>query len=85
MVGFLVYDDFDAYTTGQYEVTIGAVVDGAHAVKIIGWGYDSGNNNRLYWICQNQWGTSWGNAGFFNIYENEAGLDVTVYGCDPQI
>jgi len=66
MVGMVIYSDFMSYSSGIYEVT-STTVEGGHAVKLIGWNYDA--SNRLYWICQNQWGTSWGESGFFNIYE----------------
>jgi len=65
-VGFMVYDDFYTYKTGIYETTPSSIILGGHAVKLLGWNYDA--NGRLYWICQNQWGTTWGDKGFFNIY-----------------
>jgi len=79
MVGFEIFDDFDNYSTGYYEVTAGAEDEGSHAVTFIGWGYNSG---RLYWIAQNEWGTSWGQSGFFNIYAGEAGIDIFAIACD---
>jgi cathepsin B len=62
--GFTVYQDFMGYTSG------------GHAVKMIGWGV-SGSTN--YWICQNQWGTSWGMKGFFWIKFGQVGIDSGVY------
>ena len=85
MVGFIIYEDFMDYSTGIYEVTEGSASLGGHAVKLIGWDYDSANDNRLYWICQNQWDTTWGDSGYFNIYEGEAGLDVLAVACDPDV
>ena len=82
MVGFTVYDDFMSYGGGIYERTVDTVA-GGHAVKIIGW--DEDINGRLYWICQNQWGTGWGTNGYFNIYENTAGLDSAAFACMPDI
>lgn len=81
MVGFMVYEDFMSYKSGVYEVTTD-VISGGHAVKLIGWDIDV--NGDFYWICQNQWGTSWGDGGFFNIKEGEAGLDVLAIACDPE-
>lgn len=84
-VGFIVYDDFYYYSGagGPYEVTDSSVMLGGHAVKLIGWDYDA--NGRLYWICQNQWATTWGNGGFFEIYANQCGLDSMGSACEPDI
>lgn len=48
MVGFTIYEDFLSYSTGWYYPTTTKTV-GGHAVKLLGWGYDS--NNKLYWLC----------------------------------
>ena len=81
-VGFVVYDDFMTYSSGIYSATSNTVV-GGHAVKLIGWDVDGSGN--LYWICQNQWGTSWGESGYFNIYADECGLDSIALACDHAI
>ena len=82
-VGFLIYDDFLLYETGIYQNTKEAVIVGAHAVKLIGWDHDS--DGILYWICQNQWAADWGESGYFNIYENVAGLDTMAIACEPDL
>lgn len=82
MVGFTVYDDFLSYFTGIYSPTT-TIIAGGHAVKIIGWDHDG--SGKLYWICQNQWGTGWGISGYFNIYANTAGLDSAAFACTPDI
>ena len=82
MVGFIVYDDFMSLGSGIYEVTAGSEALGGHAVMLTGWGFDSG---RLYWIAQNQWGTSWGDSGYFNIYAGESGIDLIALSCLPDI
>ncbi len=56
-----VYADFEWYTGGVYKHVTGDA-EGGHAVSIIGW-----NNADQAWICRNQWGTDWGQAGFFEI------------------
>ena len=61
-----VYDDFMDYQSGVYKHVTGAV-DGGHAVSIIGW-----NDADGAWICRNNWGTSWGEAGFFEIAYGDA-------------
>lgn len=56
-VGFQVYEDFMTYSGGVYSHASGGAA-GGHAVTIIGWGEtDSGLK---YWICQNSWGSHWG-------------------------
>lgn len=81
-VGFIVYTDFLSYESGIYEYTYGDV-EAAHAVKLIGWGYDG--NDRLYWTCQNQWGDWWGESGYFRIYAGQAGIDSASFACKPDV
>jgi cathepsin B len=59
-----VYTDFYYYSTGVYSPTTNSFL-GYHAVKVIGFGYDSYYGN--YWLAQNSWGTTWGEQGFFRI------------------
>eukprot|EP00347_Sterkiella_histriomuscorum_P015739 403355865 len=82
MVGFIVYSDFMSYGGGYYEVSPSASISGGHAVIVHGWGYNGG---RLYWIAQNQWGTTWGSSGYFNIYEDQAGFDLVGISCIPDV
>jgi cathepsin B len=78
---FDVYMDFFNYQSGVY-VQTSDQLDGGHAVKMLGWGFDapSGLN---YWLCANSWGTSWGMEGFFKIAWGQCGIDSTVYACTP--
>ena len=64
-VAFMLQDDLYSYRSGVYTPSAGAVVDGGHAVALIGWGVDT--NGVPYWLCQNSWGPSWGEGGFFRI------------------
>ena len=82
MVGFTIYEDFMSYGSGVYSPTT-TTVSGRHAVKLIGWDYDG--NGDLYWICQNQWGTSWGDSGYFEIKAGVAGIDAAGWSCDPDL
>jgi cathepsin B len=74
--GFTVYEDFFSYKSGVYHHVSGGVA-GGHAVKILGWGTESGVN---YWLCANSWGPAWGESGFFKIKQGDCGIDQTVYG-----
>lgn len=68
-----VHVDFLNYKSGVY--TKGDEVarfSGQHAVRIVGWGVESGNDNEQnkgnkYWIIQNTWGKTWGENGFAKI------------------
>ena len=82
MVGFTLYEDFASYSGGIYHPTTTNTV-GGHAVKLLGWGLDGSNN--LYWLCQNQYGTAWGESGFFRIYSGAAGIDSAAFACIPDI
>lgn len=74
--GFTVYSDFFAYKAGIYHHVTGGQ-EGGHAVKIIGWGNQSGTD---YWVVANSWGTGWGEKGFFNIKMGDCGIDQQVFG-----
>ena len=65
-----VYSDFMTYKSGVYYNTTN-IYYGGHAVRLIGWGTDAMGVN--YWLCANQWGTAWGEAGYFRI---KAGSNV---------
>ena len=47
---------------------------GGHAVKIIGWGVEDGED---YWLVANSWNADWGDKGFFKILKgvNECGIE----------
>jgi cathepsin B len=71
---FNVYDDFFSYSSGVYVWDGTSALDGGHAVKVIGWGFDqpSGLN---YWLVANSWGPSWGINGFFKIAFGQCTFD----------
>lgn len=79
--GFTVYEDFMNYDSGVYHHVTGKQL-GGHAVKILGWGQESGVN---YWICANSWSEAWGEQGFFRIKQGDSGIDNAAFGCTPQL
>ena len=64
VVSFIVMSDFFSYAGGVYTPSAGATEVGGHAVSLVGWGVDKGVP---YWLCQNSWGPSFGEGGFFRI------------------
>ena len=72
---FTVYSDFINYQRGIYQHTTGSLM-GNHSVVIVGWGVQNGIR---YWICQNSWGRSWGEDGYFRIKMGEYGIDSNAY------
>jgi len=73
---FTVYDDFLTYKSGVYSHQTGNE-DGGHAVKIMGWGTDSGVD---YWLVANSWNEGWGDHGTFKILrgKNECGIEDAI-------
>jgi cathepsin B len=64
-VAFNVYKSFMTYKSGVYKKHFWELLpEGGHAVKIVGWGTEDGQD---YWLVANSWNTSWGIEGFFKI------------------
>jgi len=80
-VAFTVYADFENYVSGIYHHVSGKEA-GGHAVKIVGWGVDSGNK---YWKVANSWNPYWGEKGYFRIVrgENEGGIENQAIASSP--
>jgi len=78
---FDVYEDFLTYKSGVYRHTTGQFV-GGHAIKILGWGVDSGTP---YWLIANSWNPDWGNQGYFWMLrgKDECGIEDGVVAGIP--
>ena len=64
---------FQSYTSGIMSGTAcGTNID--HAVVIVGYGTDA-TSGVAYWLVRNSWGTSWGEAGYFQVAQS-IGLGV---------
>jgi len=70
---FDVYEDFFSYTSGVYVQNSTQFV-GGHAIKVLGWGFDT-EVNLNYWLAQNSWGNTWGMSGYFWIGYGQCGFD----------
>jgi len=74
---FMVYRSFMSYTSGVYKKKFYEIIpEGGHAVKIIGWGTESGTD---YWLVANSWTETWGDAGTFKILrgKDQCGIEST--------
>lgn len=59
---------FQLYRGGVLSKECGETID--HAVLIVGYGSDKGQN---YWLIKNSWGTSWGESGYVRLARGIAG------------
>ena len=66
-----VNEDFLTYKSGVYRHTTGGSL-GGHAIKVIGWGHESGLD---YWLCVNSWNDTWGDKGLFKIQMGNCGIN----------
>lgn len=83
--GFTVYKSFMAYKSGVYQHHFWALWDqvlGGHAIKIIGWGSENGED---YWLVANSWSTAWGEDGFFKIKQGNCGIEQQVFAGHPAL
>jgi len=77
----MIFEDFMHYKSGVYKFNHGRKM-GGHAVKIVGWGEEKGEE---YWIAQNSWGPAWGENGFFRIKFGECMFDQNAYAGEANI
>ena len=68
---FTVYEDFLTYKSGVYSHKTGKSL-GGHAIKVIGWGNENGED---YWLCVNSWNDTWGDNGLFKILQGNCGIN----------
>jgi len=80
---FTVYEDFLAYKKGVYKHTTGEML-GGHAIKILGWGVEDGND---YWTVAKSWNEDWGDKGFFKISRGdyECGIEDEITAGLPKL
>lgn len=80
---FSVYEDFITYKSGVYQHETGSML-GGHAIKILGWGVETGTP---YWLVANSWNPDWGDNGFFKILrgKDECGIEQDINFGTPKL
>jgi len=93
--GFSVYSSFMSYKSGVYHKRIFDMIEGGHAIKIVGWGEEAPTHwwqrkPTKYWLCANSWTSAWGMDGFFKIKRgtnrigrSECGIQSQVFAGHP--
>nr|AYV89020.1 cathepsin B1 [Tetranychus truncatus] len=76
-----IYSDFLSYKSGIYR-RLNSRSLGASDIKIIGWGTENGVD---YWLAVNQWGTEWGEEGFFKLLAGEEQLGYVPSPITPSL
>jgi len=79
---FTVYQDFLTYKSGVYKHSTGSML-GGHAVKILGYGTEGGQD---YWLVANSWNEDWGDKGYFKIAKgsNQCGIEGQIVAGTPR-
>ncbi|XP_064411518.1 cathepsin B [Latimeria chalumnae] len=79
---FTVYEDFLQYKSGVYKHVTGDAV-GGHAIRILGWGVESGTP---YWLIANSWNTDWGDKGLVKIWRgvDHCGIESNIVAGIPK-
>ena len=78
------WGDYQNWPSPVYHRSKTAVFSGGHAVLIIGWGTENGED---YWLIANSWGTSFREGGYFKMRRgiNECNIEEGVIAGEPLI
>ena len=81
---FWVFSDWQPKQWSIYHRSKIATFEGGHAVRIIGWGTENGED---YWLIANSHGTGFKEGGFFKMRRgiNECNIEETVIAGEPLV
>jgi len=80
---FFVHQSFTSYKSGVYQKKLlNDPMLGGHAIKIMGFGTEDGED---YWLVANSWNEDWGMDGFFKIKRgvNECQIEDAIINGGP--
>jgi len=80
---FFVHQSFTSYTSGVYKKKLlNDPMLGGHAIKIMGFGTENGED---YWLVANSWNEDWGMDGYFKIKRgtNECQIEDAIINGGP--
>jgi len=76
-LAYYVFSDFSPFfkksPKGIYHRSEKATLSGGHAVRIIGWGTEDGED---YWLVANSWANDWADGGVFRIRRGNNECDI---------
>jgi cathepsin X len=75
-----VTDDLLKYTGGVFTGPANAT-ELNHDISVVGYGEESGDQGKKYWIIRNSWGTYWGETGFFRLQRGINNIGVESGAC----
>ncbi|KAF4081741.1 hypothetical protein AMELA_G00164930 [Ameiurus melas] len=73
-------DSFHQYKTGIYNNASCTKHPLNHAVLVVGYGKEEGQQ---YWLIKNSWGTDWGEGGYVRMERNKNRCGIGGYGVVP--
>ena len=80
---FFVHQSFTSYKSGVYsKKLLNDPMLGGHAIKIMGFGTENGED---YWLVANSWNEAWGMNGYFKIKRgtNECQIEDAIVNGGP--
>lgn len=78
LASLAVYKSFLLYQSGIYQKHWWEnEPEGAHAVRILGWGIERHND---FWLVANSWSDAWGEKGYFRLFRGDRSCRIEELG-----